>query len=72
MNIAQPEGIDPANRLEPVIAGMAHPPTLNPEYAGSHDRRILIVDDEESVLNFFAAYLSETYSCATAANAQEA
>jgi len=72
MNIAQPEGLDTSNRLESILSGVAHPPTLNPEYAESHDRRILIVDDEESVLNFLAAYLSETYSCATAANAQEA
>jgi len=42
------------------------------EYAESHDHRILIVDDEESVVNLFAAYLGETYSCETAANAQEA
>jgi len=42
------------------------------EYAESHDHRILIVDDEECVVNLFAAYLGETYSCETAANAQEA
>ena len=50
----------------------SHLSFLDPEYAESHDRRILIVDDEESVRNFFAAYLGETYSCQTAANAQEA
>jgi signal transduction histidine kinase len=42
------------------------------EYAESHDHRILIVDDEECVVNLFATYLGETYSCETAANAQEA
>lgn len=36
------------------------------------DRRILIVDDEEPVRNMFANCLSDRYSCATAANAQEA
>jgi len=72
MNIAHQEGNGTPNRLEPVTSGLAQASTLNPEYAESHDRRILIVDDEESVLKFFADYLSETYSCATAANAQEA
>src|SRR5258707_1925881 len=55
-----------------VMNATSHLSFLDPEYAESHDRRILIVGDEESVLNFFADYLSETYSCATAANAQEA
>jgi len=72
MNIAHQEGNGTPNRLEPATSGLAQASTLNPEYAESHDRRILIVDDEEPVLNFFADYLSETYSCATAANAQEA
>jgi two-component system, NtrC family, sensor kinase len=41
-------------------------------YSEAHDQRILIVDDEESVRGLFADYLGETYSCATAADAQEA
>ena len=46
--------------------------SLDLEYAEDHDRRILIVDDEEPVRNLFAAYLGETYTCQTAADAQEA
>ena len=46
--------------------------SLDLEYAEAHDRRILIVDDEEPVRNLFAAYLEETYECETAADAQEA
>ena len=30
-------------------------------YVEAHDRRILIVDDEESVRNLFADYLDESY-----------
>src|SRR5712691_8868946 len=41
-------------------------------YVEAHDRRILIVDDEESVRNLFADYLDESYSCVTAADAYEA
>lgn len=47
-------------------------PFFDPEYAESYDRRILVVDDEECVRNLFATYLSESFSCAGAANAQEA
>lgn len=36
------------------------------------DVRLLIVDDEEPVRKLFASCLSERYSCATAADAQEA
>jgi len=46
--------------------------SLDLEYAEEHDRRLLIVDDEEPVRNLFAAYLSETYTCETASDAQEA
>ncbi|HXI62667.1 MAG TPA: response regulator, partial [Pyrinomonadaceae bacterium] len=46
--------------------------SLDLEYAEDHDRRLLIVDDEEPVRNLFAAYLSETYTCETASDAQEA
>ena len=55
-----------------MMSGPAYTSFLNPEYAEIHDRRILIVDDEESVRTFFAAYLGETYSCETATNAREA
>lgn len=46
--------------------------SLDLEYAEEHDQRLLIVDDEEPVRNLFAAYLAETYTCETAADAQEA
>src|SRR6267143_2641779 len=36
------------------------------------DRRILIVDDEESLRNMFAQWLSESFECLTAASADEA
>ena len=38
----------------------------------NNDRRILIVDDEESIRTLFADCLSERYVCSTAANAEEA
>lgn len=38
----------------------------------SGDRRILIVDDDESVRGLFIKCLSERYACVTAADAQEA
>src|SRR5260370_28048653 len=41
-------------------------------YAEAHDRRLLIVDDEEPVRNLFAQCLNKSYSCQTSANAQEA
>ena len=41
-------------------------------YAEEHDRRVLIVDDEEKVRSLFAQCLRGRYSCETAANAQEA
>ena len=44
----------------------------DPEYAEEHDRRLLIVDDDEAVRTLYASYLSETYSCAVASDAQEA
>ena len=46
--------------------------SFDPEYAESHDRRVLIVDDEEAVRKLYAEYLNETYSCATACDAQAA
>src|SRR5258708_5191728 len=54
------------------MGSITHTSFPDSDYTESHDHRILIVDDEESVLNLFAAYLGETYSCETAANAQEA
>ncbi len=42
------------------------------EYAEDHDRRILIVDDDEAVRTLYATYLSETYSVETAGDAQGA
>lgn len=36
------------------------------------DRRILVVDDEDSVRNMFADYLSEKYECTTASSSDEA
>ena len=41
-------------------------------YAEEHDRRILIVDDEEKLRSLFEQCLRERYSCETAANAHEA
>jgi len=55
-----------------LVSGMPQTSFLDPEYTESHDRRILIVDDEEIVRNLFALYLGESYSCETAADAQAA
>src|SRR2546421_5080983 len=46
--------------------------SFDPEYAEPHDRRVLVVDDEEAIRNLYASYLNETYSCATASDAQAA
>src|SRR2546423_11719937 len=43
-----------------------------PESLDGSERRILVVDDEESVRNLFATFLSDNYACATAASADEA
>src|SRR5258708_4525524 len=72
MNSAENEGSGTLDNAAPVTSTTAHSSLLNPEYPESHDRRILIVDDEEAVLNLFASYLGESYSCETAVNAQEA
>lgn len=55
-----------------LVGGTARTAFLDPAYAQSHDRRILIVDDEECVRRLFVDYLSENYSCEEAAEAQEA
>ncbi len=47
-------------------------PPVDQTYAEPHDRRLLIVDDEQKVSSLFEQCLSERYSCETAANAQEA
>lgn len=54
--------VDESTRISPI----------DPAYAEAHDRRILIVDDEEPVRKLFARCLNENYSCETAADAQEA
>src|SRR5882672_11512070 len=59
---------DPAQ----ILSSLDQTSVLGPEYAESHDHHILIVDDEETVRTLFASYLGETYTCETAANAQEA
>jgi two-component system, NtrC family, sensor kinase len=46
--------------------------SIDETYAELHDRRLLIVDDEEKVRALFAQCLNERYSCEAAANAQEA
>ena len=71
MNIAPTEVIKNQVEAAPVLKGAA-PTVFDPAYAEAHDRRILIVDDEESVRGLFAEYLSQNYSCAQAADAQEA
>ncbi len=55
-----------------LMSGATHPLSFDPAYAESHDRHLLVVDDEESVRGLFADYLGETYTCETAGDAQEA
>lgn len=55
-----------------VIDVADHTLSFDPAYAESHDRRLLIVDDEQCVRQLFAEYLGQDYSCETAADAQEA
>jgi two-component system NtrC family sensor kinase len=55
-----------------LISSTARTAFLDPAYSESHDRRILIVDDEECVSQLFVDYLGENYSCEKAADAQEA
>ena len=56
----------------PAMSGVSQISSSDLPYVEAHDRRILIVDDEEPVRNLFAAYLDESYSCVTAADAYEA
>jgi signal transduction histidine kinase len=72
MNNQSNQAIETPSALAGTLSGTTQASFLNPDYAETHDQRILIVDDEESVRTFFATYLGETYSCKTAANAQEA
>src|SRR6266853_1401455 len=72
MNTAPKQATDISHDPAFVMNATSHLSFLDPEYAESHDRRILIVDAAESVRYFFAAYLGETYPCQPAANAQEA
>ncbi|HKO34910.1 MAG TPA: ATP-binding protein [Pyrinomonadaceae bacterium] len=55
-----------------VVTGEACMGPVDLAYTEEHDRRLLIVDDEERVRSLFALCLSERFSCETAANAQEA
>jgi len=54
---------------EPVSANFR---SFDSGYAEAHDRHLLIVDDDETVRKLYASYLSETFSCETACDAQEA
>jgi len=54
---------------ESVSAGFR---SFDSEYTEAHDRRVLIVDDDETVRKLYASYLGETLSCETACDAQEA
>ena len=67
--VNRPTGI--ASESDLVMRG-AGPSVSDPAYAEAHDRRLLIVDDEETVRNLFGEYLSQYYSCEKAADAQEA
>ena len=55
-----------------VVTGETCMAPVDLAYTEEHDRRLLIVDDEENVRSLFALCLRERYSCETAANAQEA
>jgi two-component system NtrC family sensor kinase len=72
MNIAVTEVTDmpPPSALLGTVATRIS--AFDRAYAEAHDRRILIVDDEESVRGLFAEYLSQYYSCAQASDAHEA
>jgi len=57
---------------EPGKAPTTIAPNAHQYPTDEEDRRVLIVDDEELILNLFADYLSARYSCATANNGHEA
>lgn len=47
-------------------------PSIHSYSIDESDRRVLIVDDEEPVRKLFASFLSDRYTCSTAANSEEA
>lgn len=47
-------------------------PSIHSYSIDESDLRVLIVDDEEPVRKLFASFLSDRYSCSTAANSEEA
>jgi DNA-binding NtrC family response regulator len=71
VNIASTEVTENQVEAALVMKGAA-PSVSDPAYAEAHDRRILIVDDEEPIRKLFAEYLNEAYSCAQASDTQEA
>src|SRR5260370_39813726 len=72
MNIAAREASDIPGNPASAAGSPASTLSFDPAYAEAHDRRILIVDDEEPVRELFATYLNESYSCAQAPDTQEA
>ena len=56
----------------PAMSAVSQISSSDLPYVEAHDRRILIVDDDESVRKLFADYLEQSYSCATAADAYDA
>jgi two-component system NtrC family sensor kinase len=62
--------------MTPAISTLTNEPLIMPSidqtYSEAHDRRLLIVDDEEKIRSLFALCLNQRYSCERAANAQEA
>jgi signal transduction histidine kinase len=72
MNIAVTEVTEIPAESALLVTGGNRTSAFDPAYAEAHDKRILIVDDEEAVRGLFAEYLSQNYSCATASDAYEA
>jgi signal transduction histidine kinase len=72
MNIAVTEVTEISGESALLVTGGNRTSAFDPAYAEAHDKRILIVDDEEAVRGLFAEYLSQNYSCATASDAYEA
>src|SRR5207247_8954694 len=56
----------------PAMSAVSQISSSDLPYVEAHDRRILIVDDDESVRKLFADDLEQSYSCATAADAYDA
>jgi signal transduction histidine kinase len=72
MTLSSSETTDDSAAPQFLMRGATHSLSFDPAYAESHDRHILVVDDEESVRRLFADYLGDSYSCEIAADAQEA